>query len=67
VDPSGFNAQAKLPFGLKPSHLESAMKDFIGFLSFVSNRCVNPTWPFAAGPSRLGGCESPTSRASARR
>jgi hypothetical protein len=45
VDPSGFNAQAKLPFGLKPSHLESAMKDFIGFLSFVNQQLNSKAMP----------------------
>ena len=38
INPKAFNSSAKLPYGLKPSHIRRAMGDFIDFLGFVNTQ-----------------------------
>ncbi|MCZ7683733.1 MAG: hypothetical protein M5U28_35185 [Sandaracinaceae bacterium] len=38
LDPGGFSPSAKMPHGLKVHHVQSAMQEFIDFLTFVNNQ-----------------------------
>jgi len=37
-DLKGFNKSCKLPYGLKPTHIHKAMKEFTGFLGYVNTQ-----------------------------
>lgn len=36
LNPSGFNRNAEIPYGLKPTHIGRAMQDFLDFLGFIN-------------------------------
>lgn len=38
VDPAGFNPHASLPYGLEIGHIDSAMAEFVDFLTFINTQ-----------------------------
>jgi len=38
LNPNGFNPDAKLPYGVEPDHIRSAMNDFLDFLGFIDQQ-----------------------------
>lgn len=38
LNSNGFNASALLPYGLQLAHIQTAMQDFLDFLSFINNQ-----------------------------
>ena len=42
---NGFNSSAVLPYGLEVAHVQSAMQDFLDFVSFVNNQLYTKTIP----------------------
>lgn len=45
VRPDKFNRAAKIPFGCKVKHIESAMADFVTFLGFINNQLATKKIP----------------------
>jgi hypothetical protein len=38
LDPTKFNPEAVLPYGLTPEHIQAAMQDFLDFIGFVNQQ-----------------------------
>lgn len=38
LNPAGFNTNAKIPCGLEPKHIRSAMEEFLDFLGFINGQ-----------------------------